>query len=379
MQRRRRCPNLAVLFHFVLVECRPIILFYLGFRKTLKNVGFTQMSDATALFQFQRGHQRFLLLPVEEIPPRLHFNITVHGDKAQVLCGTDECMVPAQPLSRFLSCMKKGILDAMWSLDTSYSEPKGRCVHFGDGQNLLGYLHLSCIVVCAFWLADALILLLQADVEGRRSGRRLSFGSGRYLSFTWRLEARKSYKITAKLVQCFAFGAVVGTVLFVWKTSYVEADSMVAEVMSHLTKHYNARLLKVARVIAAGSVATTYLFLPHLLGVVVYLFTVIHGAHKLAKRHEPKFNYMNEEFGELQFRRKWWKDLWRRSNDVFAHRLEGAILQAKCGNWAPLERLLVDPSRAGDVVSICAPGIVESNGAAFRISSGILGALLHVK
>lgn len=345
-----RCPLLWVIIHYSINELKFLVVFYLGFRTTLKSVAYTELTQRTPLYLAKFGDQQWQMTPSHH-DDVFALNRTLTGDLAEAVCREPTCQAKESTLKGYLDCVHKGISGALTSLNWGYS---AECVSFPRGRNLYGFENLMALCMCAGWFMMMVVALLRlAWREIEVSGGNLTVRSGRYLRFTWGLEKRTAYKVMSYLVVTFAVCATMDVLWYSWQQSYEEGwdaavqiiatNKGVEETMDKDSKSMHNK--KAILTFLAVFLSLIFYFIPFLMASIVPLFATVFGAVRMLKPHVPTFNFHSEEFANIQFKSTM-KQVFTEANDTFANKLEGALLDAKYGNYRRLEALLVDSSQA---------------------------------
>jgi len=156
--------------HFLLVELRPVFVFYTSARGLI------------------------LKLAVDAMMANEMAN-------SGVVDWNDIC-IRNQTIAAKRDCVKKAVSEAMWrvSYEPYLIDPDCYVSH-ASGYSMVGLFHLSAFGVTALFLCISLLLLA---CNGARD-----FTSGQYLVFTWDLEKKCLYKVGA-----FAILAYTGVAIY---------------------------------------------------------------------------------------------------------------------------------------------------------------------
>jgi len=257
------------LVHFLVVEMRALYLFY-GSVKS-----FTTKIAISAEMQRQLGG----------------------GSGSE---DWTELCVHDHDIDDLLTCVKRGVKEALWTLWISDEYDHGCYRRDEPGFSYVGALHLSALVACGLFLLMCLGLLLKSNCTDWRAGN--------YLYFTWELEHRKSYKLGAGLL--LAYTAV-----------------------------YLAWIL----LACFDVIHTHHLFLsPEKLLQLAWadMFGLISGAYAFSTTKDPPFNWEESALLSCTFYGRPWWNLVKNSNNAFGEELEHAILKARLCQPKELEELL---------------------------------------
>eukprot|EP00438_Fugacium_kawagutii_P024920 Skav220096 [mRNA] locus=scaffold1991:68070:72579:+ [translate_table: standard] len=162
---------------------------------------------------------------------------------------------------------------ASWSLDLNY---EGKCVSLRGGYNLLGIVNYACLFACCGLVVSSICVILWNHGS--------DICSGKYLATKWNFER-------TRLFQCLAVLLLLIVVVTFIVTAIVSGTTLKTEEFSQLLQAW---------------------FLYGSLAWIVTLFS----AYALLPSWSPRFDYGNEDFQRLRFRRTWRHVFWVSSQDA---------------------------------------------------------------
>jgi len=160
----------SALLHFVVVEMRPIYVFFLGVRGKIKAL-------AVDAVMMREGGGAIGSWDTDDAP---------EGVKART------------------SCVETAVEWALWNpgFNGTVSEECVVANLDGHGYMIIGVFHYVALAVSGLFLAISLVLLVA------NGHWKTQFGDGSYLVFTWRLESMPWYRAGAMSVMVYVLGAI---------------------------------------------------------------------------------------------------------------------------------------------------------------------------
>lgn len=284
--------------HFVVTQCRPLLIFYIGLRSHLAylaNWSFTHTAWSAEFEETQRNFRS--------------------GDLSRIM-----------HLGRYLDCILSSSYFVLWTFASNYeancvgpveSAWSGYGLPIALNQILAGFNIIGLLMVIVF------LLVLQAEFF--RSKVR-DFGDASYLSFTYRVQKSRPYKLMSTILVLYAF-------------------LMLADMGRSLYTIYRSE---------------PGVFINFIEYMLPGMLTLVYSAVTLAKgSKDPFFDYESDEFINLQFARSWSSVLV--DNNDFAWQLSVALLKAKYNETQDLEDLLPRGADMEEVIWACKPMSSEEN------------------
>lgn len=232
------------------------------------------------------------------------------------------CQVKAcsKSLYTISSCVDKGLWQALLSLDRSY-ENAGTCVKF-HGDNFMGWINYTFLVLMALFLAYTLWLLKSKEVH--------SFRNGKYMTFTtfFLREQRLVWWVVNYGFLFLGFLVVMGPLTIIFAIPQKLLDEVGATQFS---------LIKLLALKSLPAYATAFLVAWHL---------------RDPPPHPISFTIFEKE--DIEFKRSCWQ-LLTQTNREFMAEVASAVVRAKYGKSEELEKLLVNPEHAERVIKKCDP------------------------
>lgn len=248
--------HVKVLIHFFINECQPLYMFYLGW-----------YSVVTSAATFDRGM----------VPSRLE-------------------LAPMDP-DDYRACMTADVGKACFSF---MQKIHGKCIDFD--ANPWGYLNLSGLILTVVMIFNMMChLLLERRALKARGIINWTYTSGHYLSFTFKMRAKRWYKSFAYILLSYTALAAV----------YVFYHGLLNPkyVMGFLT------------------------------GQVPSLLLCGYSAYSLTVRHESVFAMGNEKFQSLNFKRSC-MGIFTQSNHSLADTVEQAAFHAFNKQYHQIEEIV---------------------------------------
>jgi len=202
-----------------------------------------------------------------------------------------------------MECVRKGVSEAMWSLQARSSKGNECYPTDESGKNLVGMFHLSALAIVVFFILVILVMFF-------RSGSR-SFQSGKYLVFTWGIEHHLCYRFAGALLLVWTVGAIV----------------LVFALASGKITHMTLSLTPVELLHIAWTDMALLLF----------------SSLAFVMPHNPAFDWRSTAVEETEYHRSL-IDLVTQSNDSFAQSLTDAIVKAQLGNSKQIDKMVPDTS-----------------------------------
>lgn len=163
----------TTIVHFLVVECRCVFAFYLGFKDTLTKTAVYVYSHERSLRQVFDGAQ----------------------DRKEVSMGTS--------FAEYQECFVNDVQNAMSTFNGRYN---GVCLDIGWNQWGKLALSMEALVLCL--IVVQIILLISFLMRCFKQNDHCTFWSGRYMSFTWSIVRSKAYKFAVYAVVFYSAVAV---------------------------------------------------------------------------------------------------------------------------------------------------------------------------
>jgi len=218
-------------------------------------------------------------------------------------------------VGKWLNCVRDDMYRSCFSLDLNF---QGECASWereSDQKNYSGFVNLGCLVICLLVSFCPAVYVLWK--------REFDVCSGGYLACKWEFEGSRFYRV-------FAFFLVGYTVFTIFIATYLVGTSLSWQWLGDLLMAF-------------------------LMYQTAPLVLLLFSAKVLAtpSGRMPLFNYSQEGFRRLRFRRTW-RDICFEDSTALARRLERAVLMGELGSREELEELVLDPDMAVEVLRMAA-------------------------
>lgn len=295
---------LQTLLHFVVTQCRAVILFYFSYQ------GYQAMVLNWTAFNY-------LLTPEQEMIDR---NVT-----ASLLSNSSEKQT-MMPFLDFQACVSG---DAALFMSSWSTHLETKCLGtvenkmYGLPYPLTDNVILSTFNMSALILVVMFVVILTVDLIRSRT---LNFGHGSYIAFTWKVQSSRRYAVCAWLLVIFNIILLADCVRFAVRMSLAGFGS---KVLGFLTS-----------------------IIPACIGLMQSAWSLCHPSNP------PRVDYHSEEFDKLRFYRSWSSIVV--DNTSFFHQVTHAMYFQKFGLPEELDDLtLPGYSREDEVMDACKPYIAK--------------------